>query len=265
VLSSLERIRKTEQHLAIAQRLAATGKLASGIAHEINNPLGGMRSAARALLRGDLPPEKTTQYLDLILDGLARIEETVKKFLSFTPRRVEPRPTDLADVARKAAALARHRLEKCGVRYGEDLPAPGTARVFGDPHELQQVALNLLLNAADATAGAKDARVDLRVRSRGEEVSLEVVDNGVGLSPEDQRCCFDLFFTTKSAGEGSGLGLAVAHTIVTNHGGRIEVESEVGKGATFRVVLPAEPSGEGAARRRDQGPGSGSPAPGTSG
>ncbi len=240
VLSALNRMKKAEQHLAIAQRLAATGKLASGVAHEINNPLGGMKNAVRALARGDLPPEKTSEYLDLVNEGLGRVEETVKKFLSFTPRRVEPRPTDLSVVVEKAVALARHRMATHGVALELDLPEPGTAIVFGDPHELQQVALNLLLNAADAVASAEGPRVLVRIEARDEDVVLGVIDNGVGLDADDQSRCFDLFFTTKEVGEGTGLGLAVAHTIVTNHGGRMEVESEPGKGATFRVVLPAE-------------------------
>lgn len=240
VLGALQRMKKAEQHLAIAQRLAATGKLASGVAHEINNPLGGMKNAARALSRGDLTPEKTQQYLELIGEGLSRVEETVKKFLSFTPRRVEPRRADLAEIAHKAAELARHRLERGGVTLEEHLPGPGEAVVFGDPHELQQVALNLLLNAADAVSVKGAGRVDLRVWVRGEERLLEVEDEGVGLSAEDQDRCFDMFFTTKDVGEGSGLGLAVAHTIVTNHGGRIELESRPGEGTIFRVVLPGE-------------------------
>lgn len=240
VLGALQRMKKAEQHLAIAQRLAATGKLASGIAHEINNPLGGMKNAVRALARGDLSPEKTQLYLDLIDEGLGRVEETVKKFLTFTPRRVEPRPTDLAEVAHKAADLARHRIERSGVKLEEDLPPPGRAVVFGDPYELQQVALNLLLNAADSVAAKGSGRVELRVHARGEEMVLEVEDEGVGLRAEDQDRCFDMFFTTKDVGEGSGLGLAVAHTIVTNHGGRIELESHPGEGAVFRVILPGE-------------------------
>lgn len=246
VLSALNRMRKAEQHLAIAQRLAATGKLAAGVAHEINNPLGGIKNAVRALSRGDLSEEKTREYLDLIAEGLGRVEETVKKFLSFTPRRVEPRPTDLSDVAQKAIGLAMHRVKKSGATLEEMLAEPGTVQVFGDPHELQQVALNLLLNAADAVAGVPDARIRVRVARRRDEGLLEVGDNGVGLSPGDHDRCFDLFFTTKEVGEGSGLGLAVAHTIVTNHGGRIELESSPDEGATFRVLLPAEdPGGDG--------------------
>ncbi|MHC5010144.1 MAG: sensor histidine kinase [Planctomycetota bacterium] len=247
VLSALGRMRKAEQHLTVAQRLAATGKLASGVAHEINNPLGGMMNAARALSRGDLPAEKAQQYVELISEGLTRVEETVKKFLSFTPRRVEPRPTDLTEVTRKAVELARHRIERRGVRLDQDLPGPREAMVFGDEHELQQVALNLLLNAADAVSDDGHGRITVRVRLLRDEVQLEIEDNGVGMTPEEQDRCFDLFVTTKEVGEGTGLGLAVVHNIVTNHGGRIEVESAPGEGATFRVLLPAETNGEEAA------------------
>ena len=240
VLTALGRIKKAEQHLTIAQRLAATGKLASGLAHEINNPLGGMKNAVRALARGDLDEEKTALYLDLVQDGLVRIEQTVKKFLSFTPRQAEPGSTDLADVARSSVALAMHRIEKKRVRVDTVFPVPGHATVFGDQHELQQVALNLVLNAADAIADDEDGRILVEVERHEEEAVLRVSDNGAGMTPEDQAHCFDMFFTTKEVGEGSGMGLAVVHNIVTNHGGRIEVSSEVGEGTTFEVWLPGE-------------------------
>jgi signal transduction histidine kinase len=257
VLTGLEQIKKAEQHLAVAERLVATGKLAAGIAHEINNPLGGMKNAARALARGDLEPEKRAQYLELIQDGLQRVEETVKKVLAFTPRRVEPRPIDLGPIVQRALALAQHRIERRSAKVEVVLPkAPEDARVFGDPLELQQVALNLLLNAADALPPA-GGLIRIEVVARGEEVAFVVADNGSGLSLEAQARCFDLFFTTKDVGEGTGLGLSVAHNIVTNHGGRIELVSEPGQGATFTVYLPREslepgpagasPTGEGTA------------------
>ncbi|MDF1699733.1 MAG: HAMP domain-containing sensor histidine kinase [Planctomycetota bacterium] len=240
VMQALGRIKKTEQHLTIAQRLAATGKLASGLAHEINNPLGGMKNAVRALARGDLDEDKTAQYLELVADGLTRVEQTVKKFLSFTPRRAEPRPADLGDIAEKSVALAMHRIQKRGISIDTQVPPPGEAIVFGDAHELQQVTLNLLLNAADAVGEAPDGRIRVVVVPGPDEVVLRVVDNGSGMTPEDQRDCFDMFFTTKEVGEGSGMGLAVAHNVVTNHGGRIELTSTPGEGTTFEVFLPRE-------------------------
>lgn len=240
VLSALTRIKKAEQHLVIAQRLTATGKLAAGLAHEINNPLGGMKNAIRSLTRGDLSPEKTAQYLALMTDGLARVEQTVKQFLTFTPRAVEPRRADLVAVVQKALALATHRISKRRIEVQTTFPEGGAAAVYGDAHELQQVILNLLLNAADATPDDGHGRIDLSVTSEPEEVVLTVTDTGAGMSPEDQDRCFDMFFTTKEVGEGTGLGLAVVHNIVTNHGGRIEVQSEAGEGTTFRIHLPLD-------------------------
>ena len=240
VMTALGRIKKTEQHLTIAQRLAATGKLASGLAHEINNPLGGMKNAVRALARGDLDAEKTALYLDLIADGLTRVEQTVKTFLSFTPRRTAPRPADLGEIVEKSVALAMHRIERKGIAVDTQVPSRGEAIVFGDPHELQQVTLNLLLNAADAVPEGAAGRIRVVVKPGAEEVVMRVVDNGVGMSREDQERCFDMFFTTKEVGEGSGMGLAVVHNVITNHGGRIDVTSAPGEGTTFEVFLPRE-------------------------
>jgi signal transduction histidine kinase len=255
VLTALSRIKKAEQHLTIAQRLAATGKLASGLAHEINNPLGGMKNAVRALTRGDLSPEKTSEYLELVADGLVRVEQTVKKFLSFTPRRVEPRPSDLGDIVRKSIALSMHHLEKRHIRVEVDAPEAGGAIVFGDPHELQQVALNLILNAADAIGAGPEGCIRVAVEPREDLVLLRVEDNGSGMSPDDQAHCFDMFFTTKDVGEGSGMGLSVVHNIVSNHGGRIEVTSRLGEGTVFEVVLPREGALEAAREAQGAAPG----------
>ena len=156
---------------------------------------------------------------------------------------------DLVDVTRKAVALGRHRLERKHVKIEESYPEGVPVRLFGDPHELQQVALNLILNAGDAIPENGDVGgaatpsagvVRIRVLADGEHAVLEVADDGVGMTPEVQAQCFDFFFTTKPPGEGTGLGLAVVHNIVTNHGGRIELESEPGRGATFRVVFPLD-------------------------
>lgn len=246
VAQGLERIQRTEQHLLIAQRLAATGKLAAGLAHEINNPLGGMRNAVRSLSRGDLPPERQAVYFELLDEGLERVEQIVKRFLAFTPRDPKARAIDLVDVVERSVALAEHRMHQAGVDIRVQLPERGRAVVFGDPTELQQVILNLLLNAADALVGREGKRrVEVGV-ARGEgEVVVRVRDNGPGIPSEDRDRCFDMFFTTKEVGEGSGMGLAVAHTIVTNHGGSITLASPPGEGATFTIYLPSAQAGPG--------------------
>ncbi len=236
-----ERRRAAEGKLITAQRLAATGKLASGIAHEINNPLGGLINMSRSLVRKDLSEEKRRQYLELIIQGLERIQETVKKVLRFSPREVKPQLVDIRSVLDLAVGLVQHRLDQSHValvREGPTKPTP----VFGDPHELQQVFLNLLINAIDAFEGGGsdtlEPAIAIRCRSSETEVIVAVEDNGCGMSDEQRAQAFDLFYTTKAAGVGTGLGLSIVHHIVQNHGGRIELRSHPGAGTTIEITLP---------------------------
>ncbi len=223
--------------LVIAQRLAATGTLASGIAHEINNPLGGMLNAALRLeqeAQRDTAGAARARYLRLLVDGLTRIQEIVRRVLHFTPRRVEPAIVSILELVRGAAAFADHRAKRAGVVLevgGQD------ASVLAEPGEMQQVFLNLLLNACDAMA-ERGGRLSVASRVADGKVEIAFADQGRGMSKEQQASCFDLFFTTKDVGKGTGLGLSVAHHIVEQHGGTIAVESEPGRGATFTVTLP---------------------------
>ncbi len=233
-----EQAKAAEKNLVIAQRLASTGKLASGIAHEVNNPLGGMLNAARRLVREPRPDRaKQDQYVELIIDGLLRIQETVKKILRFTPHQVAPQPVDIDTVLRRAISLASHRIEEERTELVADVPGDGA--VFGDPFELQQVFLNLLINALDAVSekGA-DGLIEILGRLEGSELVISITDNGIGMSEEQISQAFDFFYTTKEVGEGTGLGLSISHNVIQNHGGRIEIESKEGKGTTMTVVLP---------------------------
>jgi signal transduction histidine kinase len=227
--------------LVIAQRLAATGTLASGIAHEINNPLGGMLNVALRLKQeeegGRAKPDGSgarVRYLGLLIDGLTRIQEIVKRVLQFTPRHVEPAVVPLLDLVRKASAFAEHRAKKGKVAISiEGVDAP----VLAEPGEMQQVFLNLLLNACDALSES-GGRVAVRSRREDGRIVVDVADDGPGMSPEQLAHCFDLFFTTKEPGKGTGLGLSVAHHIVEQHGGVLSAASTPGAGATFTVSLP---------------------------
>lgn len=231
------RVRNTERRLVVAQRLSATGTLAAGIAHEINNPLGGMLNAARAMRKQDLDPAKREQYVNLIAEGLARIQETVKKVLSFSPsRQVHPQAVSINNIVHRAVALGRHRLETCGIRLAVQI-APSIPAVYGDPAELQQVFLNLLLNAIDASP-RHDGEIDIEAENRDGEVLTHIIDNGRGMTDEEVSRAFDLFYTTKPSGEGTGMGLSVVHNIVQNHNGRIEIESAPGLGTRVTVALP---------------------------
>jgi signal transduction histidine kinase len=238
-----EATRRAEEHargLIIAQRLAATGTLASGIAHEINNPLGGMLNAALKL-KSDAEEEGATaaprtRYLRLLVDGLLRVQGIVKRVLHFTPRRVEPTVVPVLEVVRRAVAFADHQARRAGIDVvveGDDAP------VLVEPGEMQQVFLNLLLNAVDAIVSlGRRGRIVIHAASAAGEVAVAVHDDGPGMSLEQQQRCFDLFFTTKEPGKGTGLGLSVAHHLVQQHGGRLAVESPPQGGTTFTVTLP---------------------------
>jgi two-component system NtrC family sensor kinase len=229
------RVQAAQRQLVIAQRLAATGTLAAGIAHEVNNPLGGMINAARRLQK-DAPEGRTREYLDLILEGLVRVQETVKKILQFTPRELKPQPVDLQDVCARALDFVAHRVGKMGVEVRTEFPGD-LPRVFGDPSELQQVFLNLVINALDALP-EKGGRIAVRGRREGASVEIDIEDNGCGMTEEQKSRAFDLFYTTKEAGKGTGLGLAIVHNIVDGHNGRIELRSKAGEGTTIRLAFP---------------------------
>ncbi|MBI3097821.1 MAG: HAMP domain-containing histidine kinase [Planctomycetes bacterium] len=236
IQEATDRIKGTQKQLVIAQRLSATGTLAAGIAHEINNPLGGLLNAARALRRDAHDDPKQREYLDLIIDGLDRIQGTVRQILQFSPRQLNPQPVSLPEVLSRAAALLEHKIERKGVALSNRLPSDFPP-VFGDTQELQQVFLNLLMNALEAVASGAGA-ISIQGEVRGGECVVTIEDNGIGMTEEEMSRAFDLFFTTKDVGEGTGLGLAVVHTLVENHGGKVSLDSVKGRGTRAIVTLP---------------------------
>lgn len=232
-----EKIHKTERRLVHAQRLSSTGTLAAGIAHEINNPLGGMLNAARTLESGKLDDAKRAEYLGLIVEGLERIRAIVQRILQFRPKEVESRPVKLREVADRAIAFCEHRLRQKELEVRNEVPAD-LPWVNGDAVELQQALLNVLMNAIDACVIA-EGRIVVRGAVEGESVRLSVADNGMGMDADELSRCMDVFFTTKDPGEGTGLGLSVVNSIIENHGGRLEIESKKGEGTIVHMVLPS--------------------------
>jgi len=232
-----ERITDTERKLFHAQRLSTTGTLAAGIAHEINNPLGGMMNAAEVLKSGKLGAEKQAQYLELISDGLARVKAIVQKILHFRPQAFQPVPVSLREIVDRAVAFLDHKASRRGVQYAIEVEA-AAAPVVGDPLELQQAILNILMNAVDAVETGR-GKIRISDRREGGRAHISIQDNGMGMTPEELERCLDPFYTTKEAGEGSGLGLPVAASIVENHGGRLQIKSEKGRGTTVTIDLPA--------------------------
>ena len=237
VRTATAQARQAEAAAMTQRRLAAMGELAAGIAHEINNPLGGLQNAVSTLARGDLPPAKRERYLDLLSEGLARIGETVHRLRRFTPREARHEPIQLEAVVRDAIELVRHRAERLGVRL-EVVASASVPSVPGAQNEIGQAILNVLANALDALEEAPD-RPDpsivatLAVDDDG--VAVRIRDNGPGVSAEELERVQDLFYTTKEVGKGTGLGLPLVHNTLARHQGRVLLSSE--EGSFFEVEL----------------------------
>ncbi len=242
-----EQLRQAHQRLMQADRLASLGQLAASVAHEINNPLSGVLNYSalmgRILKEDGVPPERVAEfraYLERVSEQTARAGRIVSDLLSFS-RRSKPQrtPADLAAIVRGTVSLVSHKLRLSGVEAEMRLD-PALPALSCDASQIQQVVLNLVMNAADATRGRGHGRVVVTARrSEGEQtVLLEVADDGEGIPRENLDRIFDPFFTTKEEGKSLGLGLAVVYGIVEAHGGTIDVHSVVGQGTTFSVRLP---------------------------
>ncbi len=241
MMDELEASREREEvqrtQLAHTEKMAAVGTLAAGVAHEVNNPLAGVLACIDNLRANPDDDEMRETYLELIRDGLQRIERTIRTLLDFSRRReIRPEPTSINHNLRHVVELVGYQLRKAGVQIEYDLD-PGGAVVMADHFQMEQLFLNLVLNALGAMP--EGGRLTLRTRARNGEVVTEIRDTGVGIPPEIRDRIFDPFFTTREVGEGTGLGLSVSDSIVAAHDGRIEVVSEVGKGTVFRVVFHA--------------------------
>jgi len=229
-----------------AEHLASLGKMAAGIAHEINNPLAGMQNCVRTLLKGPRDESRRVEYLTMVRDGLGRIERTVGQLLDFA-REGKPHVTltQLPSLLRRCLALLEHELTARRITFfiGPEYEHPP---ISADSHQLEQVFLNLLMNAMEAmpNGGRITVSTSLREREGHPFVEIQMADTGVGIPPEHLPRIFDPFFTTKDVGRGTGLGLSVSYGIVRAHGGTIEVRSEVGRGSTFVVALPVNSEGE---------------------
>ena len=234
------------QQLAIAhEKLASIGQLAAGVAHEINNPMCFITANVGDLLEelraaAALPPG-LVEYRDSILpetvDGIARVNTIVDDLRRFA--RAEPEPFVEFELSREVTTAVR--MARTQLRAGQELHvAPMAAvRVRGLPRQMGQVILNLIVNALQSLDDQGEVWVEMS--DHGDLVEVSVTDNGAGMTRETMEKLFRPFFTTKPPGKGLGLGLAVVHGIVTSHGGRIEVESSVGRGSRFRLRLPRVP------------------------
>ncbi len=235
LLRDLRSIRSMQKQLDRARRLAALGKMAAGIAHEIRNPLGTLRGFAQYFgSRAD--DDDAREYSSLMIGEVDRLNESISSLLQFSrPREPEFSPVDPKVLLEKTAKLLEYDFKEKEITM--QLTGNCTQSIEADEDLLLQVLLNLLKNALNASQNG--STIELSCKEDGDTIRITVTDSGKGMSEAEQNRMFDPFFTTRTAG--TGLGLAVSHQIVEQHDGHFEIKSQPGKGTAITVVLPCRP------------------------
>ncbi len=225
-----------QEQLRHADRLATIGKLAAGVAHELNEPLGSILGFAQLAKKTAGMPKQADQDLDRIVSASLHAREVIRKLMLFA-RQMPPRRTclNLNQVVKEGLYLFEARCARQGIELALSL-APGLPDIHADATQLTQVMTNLVVNAIQAMP--RGGRLSVATRWDRDTVILRIEDTGEGMSPEVKKQIFMPFFTTKEMDRGTGLGLAVVHGIVTAHRGTIHVDSEVGRGTRFEIRLP---------------------------
>ncbi len=229
-----EELRATEKRARAAEELADTAALVAGLAHEIGTPMGVIQGHAKLLERA-VEDEKARWRLRTIQEQIGRISRIIQTLLGMArPSRQQPTDVRLAGLIDKTLVFLGERISRYGIEIVRDLD-PDIV-VHGDSERLQQVFLNLVLNAVDAMDGPGQLSVTLRVD--GDHAEARVADDGPGIAPDVRDKLFEPFITTKAAGRGSGLGLAVARGIASDHGGKLSIDASHAPGACFVMRLP---------------------------
>ncbi|UCH64069.1 MAG: cache domain-containing protein [Fidelibacterota bacterium] len=225
------------QTIMKSERLATIGQLAAGVAHEINNPLGGILSYSHLVLEDTDTEDPRKQNLEKIVIQATRCREIVKGLLDFA-RQTEPEMSlgDINDMLREALALVEKQAQFHNIEVIKHID-PNPIQVMVDPSQIQQVLINIIMNAAESMAGRGELVLETK-KTDGDQALVKITDTGTGIPEDNIEKLFDPFFTTKEVGSGTGLGLAVSYGIVERHKGSIEVSSEVGLGTTFIISLP---------------------------
>lgn len=239
-----------QQSLLQTEKMASIGTLTAGIAHEINNPLAGLRIGLNRISRKPQDLEQTVTYIGLMQEALNKMEHVIQDLLTFSRRSPhEFEEVNACEIILKSIKLARYRIRRNNIAIEID-PLNCPHKIFIASNRMEQVFLNIIINAVDSVAERQkeepglEGKVLITIDHEEDFSRICFKDNGLGLEKELVNKIFDPFFTTKKVGEGTGLGLSVSYQIVKDHGGEIIVESEPGKGASFTVVLPNRKPGE---------------------
>jgi two-component system NtrC family sensor kinase len=227
-----------QMQMAQSEKLASLGRMSSGVAHEINNPLGGILTFAMLALEDARPDDPVRKNLEIIVKQTLRCRDIVKGLLEFSRKPEAVAATaDVHSVVQSTMSLLEQQAIFHNIHTVRDLEV-GLPPAHVDPGQLQQVVMNLVLNALDAMEGSGVLTISTEALRDGKEIAINVIDTGKGIPPDIQPLVFEPFFTTKEVGQGTGLGLAIVHGIITRAGGSIELDSSE-KGTRFRIRLPS--------------------------
>jgi two-component system NtrC family sensor kinase len=231
-------LREMQSHLIQSEKLASLGKLAAGIAHEINNPLGGILIYSNLLLEDTDKNSPHYENLKKIVKETSRCKDIVKGLLEFArPKEPEVALISINEILESSLAIMEKQalFQNINIKktYESDMP-----KITADSAQLQQVFMNIILNAAEAMAGNGTLTLSTSLNPDSKCVEVKFSDTGLGIKDEDKKRLFEPFFSTKEVSKGTGLGLAISYSIIQQHNGTIEVKSQVGKGSTFTIKLP---------------------------
>jgi signal transduction histidine kinase len=235
ICKDITHLKKAEEKLILAERLSSLGELTAGVAHELRNPLAGIKINTQILSRKKDLPEMERRILGSTQEGIEKIQKIVDDMLHFAkPRASHFKEEEINEVVEESLTILQTKLRKGSIaltwKKGKGLP-----KVWIDAHQIQQVLVNLILNAIQAMEKGGTLTIHTFLVDGG-GIGVEVKDTGVGILKSNLRKIFDPFFSTKS--EGTGLGLSISLKILENHGATIDVESEEGKGSTFTIHFP---------------------------